>query len=99
MARKALLTPPMLATVGWSKSGGGSKELFLTLRNDEDILALQKRTSERIGDRLAVVWRGRAVSVIKVEAPLSNGLTIPLAINDADASALERELKHAADAP
>ena len=99
VARKALLTPPMLATVGWSKSGGGSKELFLTLRNDEDILALHKRTSERIGDRLAVVWRGRAVSVIKVEAPLSNGLTIPLAINDADASALERELKHAADAP
>lgn len=97
--RNALLEPSVIETMGWSQWNGGSKELFLTLKGEAAILTLQRETSERLGDRLAVVWQGKAIGVFEVKQPLSNGLKIPLTISDADASKLERELKQAAMAP
>jgi hypothetical protein len=97
--KNALLTPSAIETMGWSKWNGASKELFLTLKGEATILTLQQETSERLGDRLAVVWQGKAIGVFEVKQPLSNGLRIPLTVSDADASKLERELKQAAMAP
>jgi hypothetical protein len=94
--RNPLLEPSGIETVGWSMWNGGSKELFLTLKGELPVMTLQQETSKSVGDRLAVVWRGKVIGVFKVEKPMSNGLKIPLMMDDEEASELERELKAAA---
>lgn len=66
---------------------------MLTLNDAGAILALQRATTNRVGDSIAVVWQGKVIGVFLVEKPLSNGLRIPLMMQDAEATALERGLK------
>lgn len=93
-----LLEPSMLREVGWNRWKGFDKSLFLILKNDADILALQETTGKRIGDQIAVVWRGRVIGVLKVEKPLANGIKISLSLPDDEASAIEKELNAAVEA-
>jgi predicted Ser/Thr protein kinase len=93
-----LLEPSMLREVGWNLWKGFDKSLFLILKNNADILALQEATGKRIGDNIAVVWRGRVIGMLRVEKALSNGIKIPLSLPDDEASILEKELKTAVQA-
>lgn len=94
-----LLEPSMLREVGWNRWKGFDKSLFLILKNDGNILARQAVTGKRMGDNVAVVWRGRVIGVLKVEEPLANGIKISLSLPDDQASAIEKELKAAIISP
>lgn len=87
-----LLEPTMIRTAGWTNRRGEEKTLFLILKNEADMLVLQTATQARIGDRIAVVWRNRVIGVLPVNSPLSNGIHIPMIMEDVEADTLDKEL-------
>ena len=93
VARNWLLEPSAMDSVMWGRWNGEDKELFITLKHERDMLALSDATRGRLGDEMAAVWNGAVVGRFKVEKPLSNGLRIPLIMEDKRAGELERELK------